>query len=184
MFNFFKTSPAAQATHLLTKTSQQSWFSLTEKNKLSRAIQTLLINKIENPASPYDDPNSYTAAYPPSMTIFEYVMRLIHYLDADEKLYVVMLIYIFRYLNLSANNLTYLNVHRLIACSLLLALKFNSDIFYTNQVYAKVTGLSLTELNQLEAMLYHTGLNYKLIIAEDEFIQQSESLSAVMCNSR
>lgn len=42
------------------------------------------------------------------------------------------------------------NIHRLIIAGLTVASKFFSDVFYTNSRYAKVGGLPLTELNQLE----------------------------------
>ncbi|KAF8935887.1 hypothetical protein BGZ58_004752 [Dissophora ornata] len=42
------------------------------------------------------------------------------------------------------------NVHRLLITCLMVAAKFTSDLFYSNARYAKVGGLSLPELNQLE----------------------------------
>jgi hypothetical protein len=42
------------------------------------------------------------------------------------------------------------NVHRLVIAGLTVASKFFSDVFYTNSRYAKVGGLPLHELNQLE----------------------------------
>ncbi|KAG0265462.1 hypothetical protein BG011_004682 [Mortierella polycephala] len=42
------------------------------------------------------------------------------------------------------------NIHRLLITSILVACKFSSDVFYPNVRYAKVGGLPLSELNQLE----------------------------------
>ncbi|KAG0320255.1 hypothetical protein BGZ99_004637 [Dissophora globulifera] len=42
------------------------------------------------------------------------------------------------------------NIHRLLITCLMVAAKFTSDHFYSNARYAKVGGLSLLELNQLE----------------------------------
>ncbi|KAF9569533.1 hypothetical protein EC968_002577 [Mortierella alpina] len=42
------------------------------------------------------------------------------------------------------------NIHRLLITCLMVAAKFTSDHFYSNVRYAKVGGLSLLELNQLE----------------------------------
>ncbi|KAG9321254.1 hypothetical protein KVV02_001450, partial [Mortierella alpina] len=42
------------------------------------------------------------------------------------------------------------NIHRLLITCLMVAAKFTSDLFYSNARYAKVGGLSLPELNQLE----------------------------------
>ncbi|KAF9169276.1 hypothetical protein BGX20_010531 [Mortierella sp. AD010] len=42
------------------------------------------------------------------------------------------------------------NIHRLLITCIMVAAKFTSDHFYSNARYAKVGGLSLLELNQLE----------------------------------
>ncbi|KAF9340812.1 hypothetical protein BGZ91_000087 [Linnemannia elongata] len=42
------------------------------------------------------------------------------------------------------------NIHRLLITSILVACKFSSDVFYPNVRYARVGGLPLSELNQLE----------------------------------
>ncbi|GJJ74182.1 hypothetical protein EMPS_06540 [Entomortierella parvispora] len=42
------------------------------------------------------------------------------------------------------------NIHRLLITSILVASKFSSDVFYPNVRYARVGGLPLSELNQLE----------------------------------
>ncbi|KAG0226053.1 hypothetical protein BGW42_003942 [Actinomortierella wolfii] len=42
------------------------------------------------------------------------------------------------------------NIHRLLITSILVASKFSSDVFYPNARYARVGGLPLSELNQLE----------------------------------
>ncbi|KAK5275093.1 cyclin-like protein interacting with PHO85, partial [Exophiala xenobiotica] len=42
------------------------------------------------------------------------------------------------------------NIHRLVIAGVTCASKFFSDVFYTNSRYAKVGGLPLAELNNLE----------------------------------
>ncbi|KAI9209155.1 cyclin-domain-containing protein, partial [Polychytrium aggregatum] len=42
------------------------------------------------------------------------------------------------------------NIHRLLICGIMVAVKFLSDIFYTNSHIARVGGLPVNELNQLE----------------------------------
>ncbi|KAG6814970.1 hypothetical protein H0H87_006179 [Tephrocybe sp. NHM501043] len=42
------------------------------------------------------------------------------------------------------------NIHRFVIAGVTVASKFFSNVFYTNSRYAKVSGLPLAELNQLE----------------------------------
>ncbi|TIB70703.1 hypothetical protein E3Q18_03495 [Wallemia mellicola] len=59
------------------------------------------------------------------------------------------------------------NIHRLIIAGITVSSKFLSDIFYTNSRYAKVGGLPLSELNQLE-------LHFLLLNDFNLFINKSE----------
>ena len=43
-----------------------------------------------------------------------------------------------------------LNVHRLLITSIMLASKFFDDVYYNNAYYARVGGISNSELNSLE----------------------------------
>ncbi|KAI9320659.1 cyclin-domain-containing protein, partial [Dichotomocladium elegans] len=57
------------------------------------------------------------------------------------------------------------NIHRMLIASIVVAAKFSSDIFYSNARYAKVGGVSLSELNRLEIeflFLCHFDLNVRL----------------------
>lgn len=69
------------------------------------------------------------------------------------------------------------NVHRLVIAGITVASKFFSDVFYTNARYAKVGGLALHELNQLE--LHFLLLNdFRLTIPVSEIQQYGDQLLA------
>ncbi|WFD35410.1 cyclin-like protein interacting with PHO85 [Malassezia cuniculi] len=69
------------------------------------------------------------------------------------------------------------NVHRLIIAGITVASKFFSDVFYTNSRYAKVGGLAVHELNQLE--LHFLLLNdFRLTIPMYEIQQYANQLLA------
>ena len=69
------------------------------------------------------------------------------------------------------------NVHRLIIAGVTVASKFFSDVFYTNSRYAKVGGLAVHELNQLE--LHFLLLNdFRLTIPMSELQQYANQLLA------
>ena len=65
------------------------------------------------------------------------------------------------------------NIHRIILGCLLLAIKYNEDIYFTNEQYAKIGGVSLEELNRLESNSI-VLLNFKLYISEDLFQKYSK----------
>lgn len=42
------------------------------------------------------------------------------------------------------------NIHRILLATVILAIKFMEDDYYSNEFYAKVGGVSLQEINNLE----------------------------------
>ncbi|KAF9115257.1 hypothetical protein BGX27_008378 [Mortierella sp. AM989] len=67
------------------------------------------------------------------------------------------------------------NVHRLLITCIMVAAKFTSDHFYSNARYAKVGGLSLLELNQLELEFLFTT-RFELNVKVEELQRVGDSL--------
>ncbi len=67
------------------------------------------------------------------------------------------------------------NIHRLVITSVLLAIKFNEDDYYSNNHYAKIGGISLQELNTLEGELIE-GLNWIVWVEKSLFDKYSSYL--------
>ncbi|KAG0054817.1 hypothetical protein BGZ83_010379 [Gryganskiella cystojenkinii] len=67
------------------------------------------------------------------------------------------------------------NIHRLLIVCLMVAAKFTSDHFYSNGRYAKVGGLSLLELNQLELEFLFT-IRFELNVKEEELQRVGNAL--------
>ncbi|GAA6001957.1 uncharacterized protein JCM10292_001769 [Rhodotorula paludigena] len=67
------------------------------------------------------------------------------------------------------------NVHRLVIAGVTVASKFFSDVFYTNSRYAKVGGLPLNELNQLELQFLLLN-DFRLKIPVDELQRYADQL--------
>ncbi|KAI8588649.1 cyclin-domain-containing protein [Geranomyces variabilis] len=59
------------------------------------------------------------------------------------------------------------NVHRLLITGIMVAVKFHSDVFFTNLHYARVGGLPVHELNELE-MEFLLSNGFDLIISVEE----------------
>ncbi|CEH11881.1 Cyclin [Ceraceosorus bombacis] len=67
------------------------------------------------------------------------------------------------------------NVHRLVIAGVTVASKFFSDVFYTNSRYAKVGGLPVHELNQLELQFLLLN-DFHLVIPLDEMQRYANQL--------
>ncbi|CAD8087451.1 unnamed protein product [Paramecium primaurelia] len=59
--------------------------------------------------------------------------------------------------------------------SIMVAIKYYDDEYYKNEYYAKVGGLSLKEINELE-MEFLSMLNYELFIQKEVFEVYEERL--------
>ena len=67
------------------------------------------------------------------------------------------------------------NVHRLVIAGVTVASKFFSDVFYTNSRYAKVGGLPVHELNQLELQFLLLN-DFRLVIPLEEMQRYADQL--------
>ncbi|TIA93312.1 hypothetical protein E3P99_00223 [Wallemia hederae] len=115
----------------------------------------------------------------PSISIQNYLIRILRYCPSTNEVFISLIIYFDRMKLLSSlftiNNY---NIHRLIIAGITVSSKFFSDIFYTNSRYAKVGGLPLSELNQLE--LHFLLLNdFNLVIHQSELDSYTQKLLAV-----
>ncbi|CAH9145155.1 unnamed protein product [Cuscuta epithymum] len=105
----------------------------------------------------------------PSMSVGQYVDRIFRYSNCSPACFVVSYIYLDRFVARTGAVLTSLNVHRLLITSTMLAAKFLDDGCYNNGYYAKVGGISNSELNKLE-MKFLTALQFRLHVSVDTFI--------------
>ena len=77
-------------------------------------------------------------------------MRLSQFTKINESTIIIILIYIDRICNINKFTLTYRNIYKIILSSMVVAIKYNEDNFYSSEIYAKIGGLSIKELNYLE----------------------------------
>lgn len=86
----------------------------------------------------------------PSISIKDYLIRLSQYTKMNDSTIILILIYIDRFCNNNNISLSYRNIYKLILVAMVSAIKYNEDNFYSSEIYAKIGGLSLKELNYLE----------------------------------
>lgn len=105
----------------------------------------------------------------PGIGIELYMQRVWQYFKCSDACHVLALIYIDRLVKLHPDfAVTDLTVHRLLAAATVIGAKYLDDLYFANSYYAKVCGLSLRELNALEAN-FVSLIRWKLNVTEDEF---------------
>ncbi|CAK9047946.1 unnamed protein product [Durusdinium trenchii] len=87
----------------------------------------------------------------PSIGIEDYLMRLRDYFMCSDSCFLLALVYISRFLDFCPDFVVNaFSIHRLLATSLVVSVKFHEDVIYSNTFYAKVCGLRQEELNRGE----------------------------------
>ncbi|EXC23142.1 hypothetical protein L484_018273 [Morus notabilis] len=105
----------------------------------------------------------------PSISIAKYLERLYKYSSCSPSCFVVGYVYIDRLLHKYPDSLVVsLNVHRLVVTSVMVASKMLDDVHYNNAFYARVGGLSNSELNRLELELLFL-LDFGVVVSSGVF---------------
>jgi hypothetical protein len=89
---------------------------------------------------------------------------------------ILALIYIDRYnLNSSDFTLTWLNIHKLLLASLVLATKFHDEVYYDNKAFEIGGGVNNVKLIELEMKVFQT-LEFNLFVDDGYFFEFLDSL--------
>ena len=110
-----------------------------------------------------------------TITINDYLQRLVKYTQVESSTLIAMLIYIDRLCELNNFIINSYNVYKILFSSLIIAIKYNEDEYYDNKFYAKVGGLTLKEMNNLE-INYLSLIDFKLYISEEFFDNYFDNL--------
>ena len=111
----------------------------------------------------------------PSMSIKDYLLRLSQFTKMSESTIIIILIYIDRISNINNFRLTYKNIYKLILSATVVAIKYNEDLFYSSAIYAKLGGLSVSELNYLEFQ-FLILIKFSLFIENDLYDKYKNNL--------
>lgn len=110
-----------------------------------------------------------------------YVLRWVQYSRVSMPSYALALHYLDRLASDMHYQVTWNTIHKLLAVSLLLASKFLEDRCYSNSWFARVAGVSVESLNQLElAFLCIIGFNLRA--SEEDLRPYITSIEAVINN--
>lgn len=121
-------------------------------------------------------PTIFHCSRAPQVSILEYLTRIQRYFQCSDACLVLGLLYMDRLSKISPDlAVSRLNVHRMLATSVVLAVKYLDDIYYSNTYYARVAGLALQDLNRLEAGFLKL-VGWRMHVAPDEFEQYVSQL--------
>ncbi|CAD8120130.1 unnamed protein product [Paramecium sonneborni] len=112
----------------------------------------------------------------PSISLAKYLERIQMYSYCSNECFVLALIYIDRIQK--KNQDVIINsfcVHRFLLACIILSIKYNDDDYYKNDYYAKVGGITISELNKLEQELL-TLLDYELYVSQKEYYYYKDKL--------
>jgi hypothetical protein len=114
-------------------------------------------------------PTPFHCVRAPPVGIKNYLKRIHAYFRCSNECYVIALVIIDRLGKVDpALALCTLNAHRLLVSAVMLAAKFNDNEYYSNAYYAKVSGMGLKEMDQLEALLMKL-LSWKVNVTPEEY---------------
>ena len=104
----------------------------------------------------------------PKISIMDYLYRIHKFSKFDNSNIILAYIYIKRLTSKKNFYLSQFNVHRIILISILLALKYNSDIQYTNKYFSLIGGIPLDNINKIEYE-FCNFIDFNFYVSENEF---------------
>ncbi|PHT60615.1 Cyclin-U4-1 [Capsicum baccatum] len=105
----------------------------------------------------------------PNISIQSYLERIFKYANCSPCCFVVAYVYLDRFTQCQPSlPINSFNIHRLLITSVMIAAKFMDDMYYNNAYYAKVGGISTTEMNFLEVDFLF-GLGFHLNVTPTTF---------------
>jgi len=126
-------------------------------------------------------PGPFHSLRPPNISIGEYLKRVRKYFFCSVECFLIALIYMDRVgkisTSMAVNDYT---VHRLLLVSVMLAAKFQDDVFYSNRYYAEVGGMKVQEVNRLEAGMLRL-LGWKMFVLPQEYQLYHSLVSEATC---
>ena len=113
----------------------------------------------------------------PSISIKDYLERLYKYSKMNVSTIILILIYIDRISNINKFKLTYYIIHKLILSSMVVAIKYNEDEYFSMKFYAKLGGVSKNEMVFLE-YYFVSLIKFNLFIKKELFNKYNEYISS------
>ena len=165
----------------LTLSKSTTAASLINSSENSNLIEIISFSLLEIITKSYKEKiksqkkSLFTSKKIPNISIGDYLARIKKFTNINDSTLIICLIYLDRYLKMNKIILTEFNVHRLFFSSLLIAIKYNEDYFYTNKFYSNVSGLKCSELNKLE-LKFSTEIKFDLFVDKNLYEKYKNNL--------
>ena len=148
-------------------------------NSISNAITIILEGneKLENYKDIIKKQSKmvFSAKSIPNISIKDYLIRIQTYSGIEESTLILSLILIDHICRKSDLVLTYYNIHRILFCSVLIAIKYNEDSYYDNKFYSEIAGVKLKELKAIEYTFLELN-DFNVYVNKEEFEQYKKNL--------
>lgn len=113
----------------------------------------------------------------PDIKLSDYLSRITSMAKCTFRDVIASLVFIDKLINYEAiSGISFYNIHRLLAVSLMLSTKFFEDLPYSNKKWSKIVGLSLRELNLAEREFLQ-ALNFDMNIELETLQGWSEAVA-------
>ena len=140
-----------------------------KSNKLKFIISEILTEiSSQNSEVEFNPDDPFSRQNPSKVTLQYFFGRIRRYSQIEKSTLIIILIYIDRVCITSGIILNPHNIHRIILGCLILAIKYNEDVYYNNEYYAKIGGVPLDEINTLEYKSFEL-IEQNLFISDDIF---------------
>lgn len=142
---------------------------LDEDGQLAAGLASAVAKMAAMSTEPEVGRTCFHAVRTPSMSLEKYAARLHQYFRCSGGCYVLALVYLDRLIErCPAIGLSPRCCHRLLLASLVVAVKFHDDVYYSDVLYAKCGGVRVKELNVMVARLVEL-LDWRLHVQPEEY---------------
>ena len=119
----------------------------------------------------------FSAKSVPNISIKDYLIRIQTYSGIETSTLILSLILIDHICRKSDLVLTYYNIHRILFCSVLIAIKYNEDSYYDNKFYSEIAGVKLKELKVIEYTFLELN-DFNVYVNKAEFERYKQKLES------
>ena len=114
----------------------------------------------------------------PSISIKDYLYRINNFSEAEDNTFILALIYIDKICEIASIILSEHNIHRILFISILVAIKYNEDIYFDNKYYSKIAGVPSKELKKMESE-YLKLIKFELYVNKNVFDKYKNYISKI-----
>ena len=176
-FNNTDNSLVSKETEANSSTSFETQYPLlseAQKNNIINAITANLKDIIQenkqNGGEKYINKDLFYLQFIPSISLGNYIKRLVKYTKMDISSLILSIIYIDRFCEKYKYVLSFNNVYRLLLVSTLISIKFNEDIMVNAKTYSQIAGVQINDLNFLEYQMC-IALDFSFNVETDYYNQ-------------